>query len=83
MLALTAETVTFAGTLKEHQFISDSGRPTWAGFCPDCGSPISRRSQVMADRVYVHAASLDDPAAYQPERAIYTASAQPWDLPPD
>ena len=33
----------------------------------------------MSDRVYVHAASLDDPDCYSPAKSIYTEAAQPWD----
>ena len=56
-----------------------SGRPTWSGFCPNCGSPILRRADILRDRVFVHAAALDDPSHFAPENSIFSDAAQPWD----
>ncbi|WP_425038155.1 GFA family protein [Primorskyibacter sp. S187A] len=56
-----------------------SGQPTFSGFCPGCGSQIFRRSTRMPDRMYVHAASLDDPTIYAPDISLYPEAAQPWD----
>lgn len=56
-----------------------SGRSTFSRFCPTCGAQLTRNSERMADRIYVHAGALDDPTRYAPSRSIYTDAAQPWD----
>ena len=81
MLPLQADKVTIEGEYAEFEMQGGSGKSTWSGFCRNCGSPVTRRSARMSDRVYVHAGSLDDPAIYAPEMSIYEASAQPWDRP--
>ena len=81
MMPLDRASLQVEGTLQEFQMTGGSGNPTWGSFCPTCGSPISRRSARMSDRVYVHAGSLDDPAVYEPAMNIYTDSATPWDEP--
>lgn len=81
MMPLVADTFDIAGVTTEYQMTGGSGRPTWSSFCPGCGSPLTRRSARMQDRVYVHAASLDDPRQYTPTRSLYTDAAQPWDMP--
>jgi hypothetical protein len=82
MMPLTALSFSVDGTLKEYEMTSASGRSTWGGFCADCGSPLTRRSERSPERVYVHAGSLSSPANYAPTLVIYEDSAQPWDLPP-
>jgi hypothetical protein len=32
------------------------------------------------DIIFIVAASLDDPSQFKPRQAIWTASAQPWDV---
>ena len=56
-----------------------SGQSTYSSFCPNCGSPLTRQSERMSDRIYVHAASLDDPSDYAPAKSIYSEAAQHWD----
>ncbi|MBE1283669.1 MAG: GFA family protein [Rhodobacteraceae bacterium] len=81
MMPLVASSFEFDGPYRQFEMTGGSGRPTWSGFCSNCGSPLTRRSARMADRVYVHAASLSDPSAYQPSKVINSHSAQPWDRP--
>lgn len=64
---------------KTYEMLGGSGQPTYSGFCPECGSQLTRRSARMSDRIYVHASSLDDPSKYRPEKSIYSGSAQLWD----
>ena len=79
MLPLVAEAFDISESCKAYTMTGGSGRATYSGFCPICGSPLTRRSDLMPDRVYVHAASLDDPSLYMPARSIYADAAQPWD----
>lgn len=81
MVPLLAATFQSGGDIREYQMTGGSGQPTWSSFCPECGSPLTRRSARMKDHIYVHASSLDDPGLYQPTRLIYTEAAQPWDMP--
>ena len=81
MVPMQAAGFQISGELREFEMAGGSGQSTFSGFCPNCGSQILRRSVRSGDRLYVHAASLDDPTVYQPENLIYTESAQPWDKP--
>jgi hypothetical protein len=59
---------------------ADSGTLMRRGFCSSCGSPLLLTNGSMPDFMVLHASSLDDPSWYQPQRDIYVASAQPWDV---
>jgi hypothetical protein len=81
MVPLQAASFTIGSGGKEYAMIGGSGRLTFSIFCPECGSPLVRRSERMSDRVYVHAASMDRPDGFQPARWIYTDAARAWDTP--
>ncbi|MEM7465228.1 MAG: GFA family protein, partial [Pseudomonadota bacterium] len=75
-----AET-TITGTIKEYEAGSDNGAKTYAGFCEKCGSPVSSRTARFPERLYLHAATLDDPTIFHPKFIVYDEVAQPWDPP--
>ena len=79
MMPLICESFLIGEACKTYEMLGTSGNSTYGGFCPNCGSPLTRRSDLMSDRVYVHAASLDAPERYIAEKSIYSGSAQPWD----
>ncbi|MFL4472082.1 GFA family protein [Tateyamaria armeniaca] len=79
MMPLARADFSITDTCKTYEMMGGSGQSTFSGFCPQCGSQITRNSQRMSDRIYVHASSLDDPATYEPEKSIYPDSAQAWD----
>ena len=79
MVPLEAPGFTIGADCREFEMAGGSGQSTYSGFCPSCGAPLTRRSAIMNDRVYVHAASLDDPTLYSPAKSIYVNAAQPWD----
>lgn len=79
MVPLVAGTFSISKECNTFEMTGGSGRPTFSGFCPTCGSQLTRQSERMSDRVYVHAASLDDPSIYCPEKSIYSDAAQGWD----
>ena len=58
---------------------ADSGRQLKRGFCPKCGSNVLLRPD-FPDIIFIVAASLDDPSIFKPKQAIWTTSAQPWDM---
>lgn len=78
MMPLAFKDFTITDTCKTFEMLGGSGQSTFSGFCPTCGSQITRNSQRMSDRIYVHASSLDDPDKYEPEKSIYPNSAQVW-----
>lgn len=76
-----ADGFNLSGDPTEYKMTGDAGRDTWSSFCPDCGSPLTRRSAVMPDRIYVYAGSMSDPAQHDPQGSVFADSAQPWDSP--
>lgn len=80
MVPLDLASFAISDACNTYEMIGGSGRRTYSGFCPTCGSQLTRHSERMDDRIYAHAASLDDPGAYCPEKSIYSGSAQPWDV---
>ncbi len=58
---------------------ADSGRQLKRGFCPQCGSNVLLLPG-FPDIIFIVAASLDDPSEFKPQQAIWTSSAQPWDM---
>lgn len=79
MVPLIAESFALSGPFTVYEMTGGSGRSTYSTFCQTCGSQLVRRSARMSDRVYVHAASLDDPSIYAPEKSIYADAAPCWD----
>ncbi|WP_300030104.1 GFA family protein [uncultured Roseobacter sp.] len=80
MVPLELSTFVISEDVRTYQMTGGSGRPTYSGFCPVCGAQMTRRSDRMSDRIYVHASSLDEPRLYVPEKSIYGHEAQPWDV---
>ena len=80
LLAVPAEALAIRSALKFHDQKADSGNITSRGFCPVCGNPIVSKSSGYPQMQLVHAASLDDPSWFKPEKLAHTESAQPWDF---
>ena len=79
-VVFSASSVRFTkGAPKEHVSTGTSGNQTYRGFCPECGSPISARADLIPAIRGISAASLDDPSQLELVADIWTASAQPWD----
>ena len=79
MVPLAIIDFVISDTCKRYEMTGGSGRSTYSGFCPECGSQLTRNSQRSGDRIYVHAGSLDDLSIYAPEKSIYDQSAPHWD----
>ena len=71
--------VTLHGTLTYYEFRADSGNTVSSGFCSVCGSPILKTSAGHPDVLFFHAASLDDPGLFKPQKVVWSASRPPWD----
>lgn len=72
-----------SGTIREFASSSDNGAITHAGFCPICGSPMTSRTERFPERIYIHAATMDEPSIFTPAFVVFGDAAQPWDLPDD
>ena len=79
--ALPVEAVKIEGNIKEYQGTSDVGATTFSGFCPHCGSPITSRTERFPERLYFHAATLDDPSRFKVAFSVFEEEAQLWDPP--
>lgn len=79
--ALPVEAVEIEGDIKEYKGTSDAGAATYSGFCPQCGSPLTSRSERFPERLYFHAGSLDDPSIFNVGFLVFEEEAQPWDRP--
>ena len=48
------------------------------GFCPDCGSTLAMREEVLADRVQICVGSLDQPDAVTLDDHVWTRERISW-----
>ena len=71
--------VKLRGEAKHWDIVGDSGNVKTRAFCPDCGSPVYMTLAVMPDLFVVHAASLDDPSRFKPQKVMYRVSGHAWD----
>ena len=55
---------------------SDLERPVTREFCPDCGTHLATKPQRPV--VVVKVGTLDNPAQYTPQMAIFTVDKQPF-----
>lgn len=65
-------------TLWDHP--GDSGRVKTRAFCAECGSPVYMTFGFAPDVFVIHAASLDDPGRFAPQKVMYAASGHDWDI---
>lgn len=71
--------VKLSGRATHWNMKGDSGNVKTRGFCPVCGAPVYLTFAAMPDFFTIHAASLDDPARFQPQAVTYHARAHAWD----
>ncbi len=77
--AMPAEKVVLTGALSTYELRSDSGNRVESRFCPVCGSPVMKRTDGHPEWVFFHAATLDDPTLFKPDKSVYEQGRQPWD----
>lgn len=68
-----------SGALKFYELIADSGNSVSSGFCSTCGNPVLKKSAGYPGMLFIHAATLDNPAVFTPQKVFWAASHQPWD----
>ena len=76
---LPAEAVSISGTITFFDQQSDAGNTVSRGFCGRCGSPVMNKNSGYPQSRYLHAATLDDPGVFHPDRVVFRSAAQPWD----
>lgn len=57
---------------------TESGKPVYRHFCPDCGSPIISRSDQVPGLSIVKAGTLDERHGFEPQMHCWTDTAFDW-----
>ena len=68
------------GKVKYYESKADSGRSISRGFCPNCGSQLLSKLELMPNLIGFRAGTLDNPEDYEPNMDIFTDSAAHWDV---
>jgi hypothetical protein len=71
--------VTVSGEAKTWRVTADSGSDKLHAFCSTCGSPVYLTFVAMPDLIAISAASLDDPARFNPRAITYSVRGLEWD----
>ena len=77
--AAAVENTLVNGELSYYKYLSDTGNVVRSGFCARCGNPVLNKPDIAPQLLFIHAATLDDPSVFTPDRVVYSASRQPWD----
>jgi len=67
------------GAATYYEVLAESGRRVSRGFCPTCGSPLFIQAALVPDLQGLWAASLDEPARFEPQVDVWASRRQPWD----
>lgn len=76
---MAENTVSISGDLTSYQMQSDKGNAVSSLFCPTCGNPIYKKSSGYPGLLFFHAATLDQPETFKPEKVFWHASGHAWD----
>lgn len=79
VMAFPQDAVSVSGEPCWFERRGDTGKNASEAFCPTCGARLFARAEVLDGIFLVQAGALDDPALFEPQFDMYTASAQPWD----
>ncbi|WAK02469.1 GFA family protein [Methylobacter sp. YRD-M1] len=74
------EIVSLSGELKSYEMKSDNGNIISSEFCPNCGNPVLKKSSGYPGLLFFHAATLENPESFKPQRVFWASSSQPWDF---
>ncbi len=78
-LTYPADAVTLQGEARPYARVGGSGRVASRFACPVCSSVIYGTAEVMPGRINLYAGSLDEPARFKPQIAIFVGERPPWD----
>lgn len=71
--------IAISGELQSYEMKSDNGNTVSSHFCPTCGNPIFKKSSGYPGLLFFHAATLDSPELFKPQKVFWASSGQPWD----
>ena len=77
-MVVNKESFVLNGEVTSFVRVSDSGQSVTSHFCPKCGNPIYGELEKFPDIVAIRPGTLDDTTWFNPERHIWTDSAQRW-----
>ena len=73
-----AEAVTISGTPKEFARAADSGRMVRTYFCPNCGSTVFWKPDILPGLIGVAVGTMADPKHPAPVRSVFEQSKHAW-----
>jgi hypothetical protein len=78
-LCFPASAVKIEGKTRSYTRSGGSGRPASRHACPVCLSVVYGTAEVMPGQINFYAGSLDRPALFKPQIAIFVRERPPWD----
>jgi hypothetical protein len=78
--AVPDEITSITDELKCYDMKSDNGNTISSEFCSNCGNPVLKRSSGYPGLLFFHAATLENPALFKPQKVFWASSSQPWDF---
>jgi hypothetical protein len=76
---VSEKVVSVSGKLQSYEMKSDIGNTVSSQFCPRCGNPIYKKSSGFPGLLFFHAATLENPDIFKPQKVFWASSRQPWD----
>ena len=73
-----ADQISIDGELANYESAADSGAQMTRSFCPNCGTPVSSRSDTKSHLVVLRVGLFYDREALAPKLTIWTESAPEW-----
>lgn len=71
--------VDIEGNLKSFHWKSDAGNDLQLSYCPDCGSPLFKKTSKMPDTLFIAVGLLNDQALFHSPHKAFVESCQEWD----
>lgn len=73
------DSLSIYGEVRYFENKGKSGKLVSRGFCPNCGSQMFGKPEVMPDLIAIRAGTLDDISKYKPQIDLFTSHAAAWD----
>ena len=77
--AVTAANTVIEGDVRYYDQTADSGNTVSSGFCATCGNSMLKKTSKRPELLFFHAATLDDPAAFEPQVVVFEDVKPLWD----
>ena len=77
-MGFPSSAVRFSGATREFACKAASGREAVRSSCPVCGGLVFGGRVGQDDSYTIYAGSLDDPALFRPQIAIFARDRPPW-----